>query len=168
MNVNSDTNLFPDNARNESSNVSRNFKATNKVILATAKSKSGNASVGMTIGIQQLKLLNSRVGKLKSFEMVEGLVEEELKYGKHLFADPKDTPFVDPEFMDPTEPNTDQEKKILKALQDYFKIPKNDIDIKLLNKLYDLRDKFPKLLKPTDDVGYRGATMGLEIGRAHV
>lgn len=90
------------------------------------------------------------------------LFEEELKYGKHLFADPKDTPFVDPEFMDPTEPNTDQEKKILKALQDYFKKPENDIDIELLNKLYDLRDKFPKLLKPRDDVGYRGATMWLE------
>jgi hypothetical protein len=90
------------------------------------------------------------------------LFELDLEYGKRLFADPSDTPFVEPEFMDPNESNTDQEKKILKALQAYFKKPENDIDIKLLNKLYDLRDKFPKLLKPTVDVGYRGATMGLE------
>jgi hypothetical protein len=90
------------------------------------------------------------------------LFELDLEYGKRLFADPSDTPFVEPEFMDPNEPNTDQEKKILKALQAYFKFPGNDIDITLLNKLYDLRDKFPKLLKPTTDVGYRGATMRLD------
>ena len=90
------------------------------------------------------------------------LLELDLEYGKRLFADPSDTPFVEPEFMDPNEPNTDQEKKILKALQAYFKFPGNDIDITLLNKLYDLRDKFPKLLKPTTDVGYRGATMRLD------
>ena len=90
------------------------------------------------------------------------LFELDLEYGKRLFADPSDTPFVEPEFMDPNEPNTDQEKKILKALQAYFKFPGNDIDITLLNKLYDLRDKFPKLLKPTTDVGYRGATMKLD------
>ena len=90
------------------------------------------------------------------------LFELDLEYGKRLFADPSDTPFVEPEFMDPNETNTDQEKKILKALQAYFKFPGNDIDITLLNKLYDLRDKFPKLLKPTTDVGYRGATMRLD------
>jgi len=90
------------------------------------------------------------------------LSEVDLEYGKRLFADPSDTPFVEPEFMDPNEPNTDQEKKILNSLKDYFKFPGNNIDITLLNKLYDLRDKFPKLLKPTTDVGYRGATMRLD------
>jgi hypothetical protein len=43
------------------------------------------------------------------------LSEVDLEYGKRLFADPSDTPFVEPEFMDPNEPNTDQEKKILNS-----------------------------------------------------
>jgi len=55
------------------------YMGSGKAVLATAKSKSGNASVGITLGFDHLKLLNSRVGDLKAFEMVEDLLVEELK-----------------------------------------------------------------------------------------
>ena len=56
------------------------YMVSGKAVLATAKSKSGNASVGITLGINHLKLLNRRVGNLKVFEMIEDLLEEELKF----------------------------------------------------------------------------------------
>ena len=56
------------------------YMASGNAVLATAKSKSGNASVGLTLGINHLELLNSRVGNLNAFEMVEDLLDKELKF----------------------------------------------------------------------------------------
>ena len=88
---------------------------------------------------------------------------EDLDYGERLFADPEDSWKVDPDLIKPFEPNTQQEKQLLKALTDYFRQPSSEIDPKMLRDLYKLRDKFPKILKPkpgTDTV-YRGATIDL-------
>jgi len=49
---------------------------------------------------------------------------KEFEYGSRLFADPKDENLVNAEFLDDLiakpEPNTEDEKKLLKALSDYF------------------------------------------------
>lgn len=88
---------------------------------------------------------------------------EDLDYGERLFADPEDSWKVDPDLIKPFEPNTEQEKQLLKALQDYFRQPSSKIDPKMLRDLYKLRDKFPKILKPKPglDTVYRGATIDL-------
>ncbi len=65
---------------NEEIDVSMDlFRKTGKVTLATSKSKSGNASVGLTIGLSHLELLNSKVGELSSVEMIDDLVAKFLK-----------------------------------------------------------------------------------------
>ena len=91
------------------------------------------------------------------------LLLEDLDYGERLFADPEDAWKVDPDLIKPFEPNTEQEKQLLKALTDYFRQPSSEINPQMLEDLYKLRDKFPKILKPkpgTDNV-YRGATIDL-------
>lgn len=55
-------------------------KKKGKLILATSKSKSGNASVGITIGLKHLALLNKEISPTKSVEMVDDLLEKYLKY----------------------------------------------------------------------------------------
>jgi hypothetical protein len=91
------------------------------------------------------------------------LLFEDIDYGERLFADPEDAWKVDPDLIKPFEPNTEQEKQLLKALQDYFRQPSSKIDPKMLEDLYKLRDKFPKILKPKPDIEnvYRGATIDL-------
>ena len=91
------------------------------------------------------------------------LLLEDLDYGEQLFADPTDTPKVDPDLIKPIEPNTEQEKQLLKVLRDYFRQPSSEIDPQMLEDLYKLRDKFPKILKPKPgtDIVYRGATIDL-------
>ena len=91
------------------------------------------------------------------------LLFEDIDYGERLFADPEDAWKVDPDLIKPFEPNTEQEKQLLKALQDYFRQPSSKIDPKMLRDLYKLRDKFPKILKPKPglDTVYRGATIDL-------
>ena len=91
------------------------------------------------------------------------LLFEDIDYGERLFADPEDAWKVDPDLIKPFEPNTQQEKQLLKALTDYFRQPSSEIDPKMLEDLYKLRDKFPKILKPKPGIEnvYRGATMDL-------
>ena len=91
------------------------------------------------------------------------LLFEDIDYGERLFADPEDAWKVDPDLIKPFEPNTQQEKQLLKALTDYFRQPSSEIDPKMLEDLYRLRDKFPKILKPKPGIEnvYRGATMDL-------
>jgi spore coat polysaccharide biosynthesis protein SpsF len=55
------------------------YRKSGKVILATSKSKSGNASVGMTLSLRHLALLNAEVGDLSSVEMIDDVVGEILK-----------------------------------------------------------------------------------------
>lgn len=96
---------------------------------------------------------------------------KEFEYGKQLFADIGDENIVNPEFLDDliskTEPNTDDEKKLLKALSDYFSegIVKN-IDVSVLKKLLQLKPKFPKILDPNktrnSGFAYRGTTMEID------
>jgi len=96
---------------------------------------------------------------------------KEFEYGSQLFADPKDENLVNVEFLDALiakpEPNTEDEKKLLKALSDYFSqgvVKKLDIDI--LKKLLQLKSKFPKILDPKKSrnagFAYRGTTIGID------
>jgi len=98
---------------------------------------------------------------------------KEFEYGNQLFADPKDEYLVNVEFLDDliskTEPNTEDEKKLLKALSDYFSqgVVKN-IDVNILKKLLQLKSKFPKILDPNKfnrgrgGFAYRGTTIGID------
>lgn len=52
------------------------FLSTRKVVVSTEKSKSGNASVGMTLSADHISRMNSKVGHLSSFEMVENLISD--------------------------------------------------------------------------------------------
>ena len=96
---------------------------------------------------------------------------KEFEYGSQLFADPEDENLVNVEFLDnliaKPEPNTDDEKKLLKALSDYFSgdVVKN-IDTSILKKLLQLKSKFPKILDPAKSrnagLAYRGTTIGID------
>lgn len=96
---------------------------------------------------------------------------KEFEYGSRLFADPKDENLVNAEFLDDLiakpEPNTEDEKKLLKALSDYFSkdVVKN-LDINILKKLLQLKSKFPKILDPKKSrnagYAYRGTTIGID------
>jgi len=96
---------------------------------------------------------------------------KEFEYGSQLFADPKDENLVNVEFLDALiakpEPNTEDEKKLLKALSDYFSegVVKN-LDINILKKLLQLKSKFPKILDPKKSrnagYAYRGTTIGID------
>lgn len=97
---------------------------------------------------------------------------KEFEYGSQLFADPKDENLVNVEFLDDliakSEPNTEDEKKLLKALSDYFsKDVFKNIDIDTLKKLLQLKSKFPKILDPAKSrlhagLAYRGTTIGID------
>lgn len=96
---------------------------------------------------------------------------KEFEYGSQLFADPKDENLVNVEFLDALiakpEPNTEDEKKLLKALSDYFSegVVKT-LDINILKKLLQLKSKFPKILDPKKSrnagFAYRGTTIGID------
>lgn len=96
---------------------------------------------------------------------------KEFEYGSRLFADPDDENIVNPEFLDALiakpELNTEDEKKLLKALSDYFSqgVAKN-IDVNILKKLLQLKPKFPKILDPKKSrnagFAYRGTTIGID------
>ena len=96
---------------------------------------------------------------------------KEFEYGSQLFADPKDENLVNVEFLDDLiskpEPNTEDEKKLLKTLSDYFSqgVVKN-IDLNVLKKLLQLKPKFPKILDPKKSrnagYAYRGTTIGID------
>ena len=96
---------------------------------------------------------------------------KEFEYGSQLFADIEDENIINPEFLDDLiakpEPNTEDEKKLLKALSDYFSkdVVKN-LDIDILKKLLQLKSKFPKILDPNKSrnagYAYRGTTIGID------
>ena len=54
----------------------RAFLSTRHAVISTEKSKSGNASVGMTLSADHVSRMNSKVGHLSNFEMVEDLISE--------------------------------------------------------------------------------------------
>ena len=98
---------------------------------------------------------------------------KEFEYGNKLFADIGDESLINPEFLDkliakPEEENTEDEKKLLKALRDYFsKDVLKSIDVTILKKLLALKSKFPKILDPSKgrrnlDSAYRGTTIGID------
>ena len=98
---------------------------------------------------------------------------KEFEYGNKLFADIGDESLINPEILDkliakPEEENTEDEKKLLKALRDYFSEDVvKDIDINILKKLLALKSKFPKILDPSKgrrglDSAYRGTTIGID------
>lgn len=55
------------------------FHSTGYAVISTEKSKSGNASVGITLSADHVSRMNSKVGHLASFEMVEDLISELFK-----------------------------------------------------------------------------------------
>jgi hypothetical protein len=98
---------------------------------------------------------------------------KEFEYGDKLFADIEDENLINPEFLGkliakPEEENTDDEKKLLKALNTYFsKGVLKTIDASILKKLLKLKTKFPKILDPSASAkklkhAYRGTTIGID------
>ena len=98
---------------------------------------------------------------------------KEFEYGDKLFADIEDENLINPEFLGkliakPEEENTDDEKKLLKALNAYFsKGVLKTIDASILEKLLKLKPKFPKILDPSASAkklkhAYRGTTVGID------
>jgi len=98
---------------------------------------------------------------------------KEFEYGNKLFADIEDENLINPEFLDkliakPEEENTEDEKKLLKVLSDYFsKDVLKTIDTSILEKLLKLKSKFPKILDPSMSAkklkhAYRGTTIGID------
>ena len=98
---------------------------------------------------------------------------KEFEYGNKLFADIEDENLINPEFLDkliakPEEENTEDEKKLLKALSSYFsKDVLKSIDVTVLKKLLALKSKFPKILDPYASeeklkYAYRGTTIGID------
>jgi hypothetical protein len=52
------------------------YQSSHKVVVSTEKSKSGNASVGMTFGANHMIRMHAAVGHLSNFEMVDDLIED--------------------------------------------------------------------------------------------
>jgi len=95
---------------------------------------------------------------------------KEFEYGSDLFSDPKDKSIVNKNYLNPLiskkEPNTDDEQKFLKSLHRYFSdnIEKG-IDINILKKLLQIKQKFPNILDPNKSrysSAYRGTTIDVD------
>ena len=54
----------------------QNFLSTQKVVISTDKSRSGNASVGMTLSAEHLSRMYNTVGHVDEFEMVDNLISD--------------------------------------------------------------------------------------------
>lgn len=52
------------------------FHSTMKAVISTEKSKSGNASVGMTLSADHLSRMHSKVGHVSDFEIVDDLISD--------------------------------------------------------------------------------------------
>lgn len=55
------------------------FLSSRNVVVSTEKSRSGNASVGISLSADHVSRMNSKVGQFSSFEMVEELISDLFK-----------------------------------------------------------------------------------------
>jgi hypothetical protein len=96
---------------------------------------------------------------------------KEFEYGTDLFSDLDDENVVNKQYItsliSKKEPNTNDEKIFLKALNKYFSdnIEKT-IDVNVLNKLLQIKSKFPNILDPSKSKyssAYRGTTIDIDV-----
>jgi hypothetical protein len=96
---------------------------------------------------------------------------KEFEYGTDLFSDIDDENVVNKQYITPLiskkEPNTNDEKIFLKSLNKYFSdnIEKT-IDINVLDKLLQIKSKFPNILDPSKSKyssAYRGTTIDIDV-----
>jgi hypothetical protein len=96
---------------------------------------------------------------------------KEFEYGTYLFSDPNDKSIVNKQhiksLISKKEPNSNDEKIFLKALNKYFSDNvEKTIDVDVLNKLLQLKSKFPNILDPSMSrysSAYRGTTIDIDI-----
>jgi hypothetical protein len=96
---------------------------------------------------------------------------KEFEYGTYLFSDLNDKSIVNKQhiksLLSKKEPNSNDEKIFLKALNKYFSDNvEKTIDTDVLNKLLQLKSKFPNILDPAKSrysSAYRGTTINIDI-----